>query len=144
MLQHLVEPQPCSVCWRMPLLRVFSAGELIFLLLCDSSRGLTWSVFLSSTIKVDDFTARLFRIYLQVLEEGLAQVPWQGIPVVCVPWHCGGGAWALAAGFGTVDSELSQAGHSLLCNVLSQLVSSGTRPVELLSSLVGAAGNSLA
>lgn len=135
-----------ALCWRMPLLRAFSAEELIFSFLCDSIRGLTWSVFLSSTIKVDDFTAQLFRIYMQVLEEGLAQVPWQGIPVVCAPWHCGGGARALAARFGTMDSELSlsQADHSLCCDVLSQPVSSGPRPVEQLSSLVGTAGNSLA
>lgn len=117
MLQHLVEALPCSLCWRMPLLRALSAEELIFLYHCDSNRGLTWSVFLSSTIKVDDFTARLFRIYMQVLEEGLAQVPWQEISVVCAPWHCGGGAWTLAASFGTVDSELSRAGHSLQCLV---------------------------
>lgn len=101
-------------------------------------------MFLSSTIKVDDFTARLFRIYKQVLEEGLAQVHGQGIPVVCAPWHCGGDAWALAASFGTVDSELCQPGHSLPCSVLSQLLSSGPCPVEQLSSLDGAAGNSLA
>ncbi|XP_062460081.1 glutathione synthetase [Pezoporus occidentalis] len=34
---------------------------------------------LASTIKVDDFTARLFRIYTQVLEEGLAQSVFLGI-----------------------------------------------------------------
>lgn len=40
-------------------------------------RGLIRSVCLYSTIKVDDFTARLFRIHVQVLEEGLAQVQWR-------------------------------------------------------------------
>ncbi|XP_067163818.1 glutathione synthetase isoform X1 [Apteryx mantelli] len=34
---------------------------------------------LASTIKVDDFTAQLFRIYTQVLEEGLAQSVFLGI-----------------------------------------------------------------
>nr|XP_025956929.1 glutathione synthetase isoform X1 [Dromaius novaehollandiae] len=34
---------------------------------------------LANTIKVDDFTARLFRIYTQVLEEGLAQSVFLGI-----------------------------------------------------------------
>lgn len=34
---------------------------------------------LASTIKVDDFTAQLFRIYVQVLEEGLAQSVFLGI-----------------------------------------------------------------
>lgn len=104
-LQHLTEPQPCSLCCRMPQLRFFSAGELIFLFLCDSSRRLTWSVFLSSTIKVDDFTARLFRIYVQVLEEGLAQVPWQGIPVVVPPGIVVGvlGLWQQALALWTLS-----------------------------------------
>ncbi|KFV83167.1 Glutathione synthetase, partial [Struthio camelus australis] len=34
---------------------------------------------LASTIRVDDFTARLFKIYTQVLEEGLAQAVFLGI-----------------------------------------------------------------
>lgn len=64
-----------------------------------------WSVFLSSTIKVDDFTARLFRIYVQVLEEGLAQVPGQGIPVVCAPWIVVGlpGLWQEALALWTLS-----------------------------------------
>lgn len=134
MLQHLVEPQPCSLLENARA-KGFFCRRINFLFLCDSSRGLTWSVFLSSTIKVDDFTARLFRIYVQVLEEGLAQVLWQGIPVVCAPWQCGRGAWALAASFGTVDSEL--------CRLLTPYPAMSC-PVEQLSSLVGAAGNSLA
>lgn len=83
----------------MSLVRFFSGEELIFLFLCDSVRGLIWSVFPSSTIKVDDFTAQLFRIHVQVLEEGLAQVPWQETPVVssCTPLHCDGIAWSLSA-----------------------------------------------
>lgn len=47
------------------------------------------------------------------------------------------GCLALAASFGTVDSELSQAGPSLPCHVLSQPESSGPCPVEQLSSFFG-------
>lgn len=88
----------------------FSGEEFIFLFPFDSVRGLIWSFFLSSTIKVDDFTARLFRIYMQVLEEGLAQVPWQETPAVssCAPLQCGGFAWSLSASLlAAVGFELS-------------------------------------
>lgn len=76
-------------------------------------------MFLSSTIKVDDFTARLFRIYTQVLEEGLAQVPARRPPpVLSVPLHRGGLAWALSAGLlllGTVPwSARSLQHHNVL------------------------------
>lgn len=79
-----------------------------------------WSVFLSSTIKVDDFTAQLFRIYVQVLEEGLAQVPRQDprgqqlCPFV-LWWDC----VVSASLFAAVGFELSpgQAGHCLWYDV---------------------------
>lgn len=90
----------------MSLVRIFSGEEF-----CDGIRGLIRSIFLSSTIKVDDFTARLFRIYMQVLEEGLAQVPWQETPVVssCAPSQCGGIAWSLSASLlAAVGFELSR------------------------------------
>ncbi|OWK50847.1 Glutathione synthetase [Lonchura striata] len=44
---------------------------------------------LASTIKVDDFTARLFRIYVQVLEEGLAQTVFLGINRSDYMFDCG-------------------------------------------------------
>uniref|UniRef100_A0A8C7EFE1 Glutathione synthetase n=1 Tax=Nothoprocta perdicaria TaxID=30464 RepID=A0A8C7EFE1_NOTPE len=44
---------------------------------------------LASTIKVDDFTARLFRIYTQVLEEGLAQSVFLGINRSDYMFDCG-------------------------------------------------------
>ncbi|NXX80727.1 GSHB synthetase, partial [Urocolius indicus] len=44
---------------------------------------------LASTIKVDDFTARLFRIHKQVLEEGLAQTVFLGINRSDYMFDCG-------------------------------------------------------
>ncbi|XP_068005873.1 glutathione synthetase [Melanerpes formicivorus] len=69
---------------------------------------------LASTIKVDDFTARLFRIHTQVLEEGLAQAVFLGINRSDYMFDCGpGGAAALrqieintiAASFGGLTSH---------------------------------------
>ncbi|PKU28121.1 hypothetical protein llap_21575 [Limosa lapponica baueri] len=44
---------------------------------------------LGSTIKVDDFTAQLFRIHMQVLEEGLAQSVFLGINRSDYMFDCG-------------------------------------------------------
>ncbi|NWZ89571.1 GSHB synthetase, partial [Nesospiza acunhae] len=69
---------------------------------------------LASAIKVDDFTARLFRIYKQVLEEGLAQTVFLGINRSDYMFDCGlEGAAALrqieintiAASFGGLTSR---------------------------------------
>ncbi|NWZ24317.1 GSHB synthetase, partial [Asarcornis scutulata] len=69
---------------------------------------------LASTVKVDDFTARLFRIHLQVLEEGLAQSVFLGINRSDYMFDCGApGAPALkqieintiAASFGGLASR---------------------------------------
>ncbi|NXA39819.1 GSHB synthetase, partial [Eudromia elegans] len=69
---------------------------------------------LASTIKVDDFTARLFRIYTQVLEEGLAQSVFLGINRSDYMFDCGAdGTQALkqieintiAASFGGLTSR---------------------------------------
>ncbi|KFV70403.1 Glutathione synthetase, partial [Dryobates pubescens] len=53
---------------------------------------------LASTIKVDDFTARLFRIHTQVLEEGLAQSVFLGINRSDYMFDCGPGGAALRQG----------------------------------------------
>ncbi|XP_054029644.1 glutathione synthetase [Dryobates pubescens] len=68
---------------------------------------------LASTIKADDFTARLFRIHTQVLEEGLAQSVFLGINRSDYMFDCGPGGAALrqveintiAASFGGLTSH---------------------------------------
>ncbi|NXP40984.1 GSHB synthetase, partial [Leiothrix lutea] len=83
---------------------------------------------LASTIKVDDFTARLFRIYLQVLEEGLAQTVFLGINRSDYMFDCGlEGTAALrqieintiAASFGGLTSRTADV-HRLVLKVLGK------------------------
>ncbi|NXR83377.1 GSHB synthetase, partial [Pycnonotus jocosus] len=83
---------------------------------------------LASTIKVDDFTARLFRIYLQVLEEGLAQTVFLGINRSDYMFDCGlDGTAALrqieintiAASFGGLTSRTADV-HRLVLKVLGK------------------------
>ncbi|XP_058670715.1 glutathione synthetase [Ammospiza caudacuta] len=83
---------------------------------------------LASTIKVDDFTARLFRIYKQVLEEGLAQTVFLGINRSDYMFDCGlEGTAALrqieintiAASFGGLTSRTADV-HRLVLKVLGK------------------------
>ncbi|KAI1233299.1 Glutathione synthetase, partial [Lamprotornis superbus] len=83
---------------------------------------------LASTIKVDDFTARLFRIYMQVLEEGLAQTVFLGINRSDYMFDCGlDGKAALrqieintiAASFGGLTSRTADV-HRLVLKVLGK------------------------
>ncbi|KAF2983391.1 hypothetical protein EK904_003937, partial [Melospiza melodia maxima] len=83
---------------------------------------------LASTIKVDDFTARLFRIYKQVLEEGLAQTVFLGINRSDYMFDCGlEGTAALrqieintiAASFGGLTSRTADV-HRLVLKVLGR------------------------
>ncbi|NXY39089.1 GSHB synthetase, partial [Pomatorhinus ruficollis] len=83
---------------------------------------------LASTIKVDDFTARLFRIYTQVLEEGLAQTVFLGINRSDYMFDCGlDGTAALrqieintiAASFGGLTSRTADV-HRLVLKVLGK------------------------
>ncbi|NWZ00087.1 GSHB synthetase, partial [Loxia curvirostra] len=83
---------------------------------------------LASTIKVDDFTARLFRIYTQVLEEGLAQTVVLGINRSDYMFDCGlDGTAALrqieintiAASFGGLTSRTTDV-HRLVLKVLGK------------------------
>ncbi|NXS26626.1 GSHB synthetase, partial [Pomatostomus ruficeps] len=83
---------------------------------------------LASTIKVDDFTARLFRIYAQVLEEGLAQTVFLGINRSDYMFDCGlDGTAALrqieintiAASFGGLTSRTADV-HRLVLKVLGK------------------------
>ncbi|KFU90195.1 Glutathione synthetase, partial [Chaetura pelagica] len=83
---------------------------------------------LASTIKVDDFTARLFRIHTQVLEEGLAQSVFLGINRSDYMFDCGvGGTPALkqieintiAASFGGLTSRTA-AVHGRVLKVLGK------------------------
>ncbi|RMB95600.1 hypothetical protein DUI87_27710 [Hirundo rustica rustica] len=83
---------------------------------------------LASTIKVDDFTARLFRIYMQVLEEGLAQTVFLGINRSDYMFDCGlDGTAALrqieintiAASFGGLTSRTADV-HRLVLKVLGK------------------------
>ncbi|RLV83679.1 hypothetical protein DV515_00016418, partial [Chloebia gouldiae] len=83
---------------------------------------------LASTIKVDDFTAQLFRIYVQVLEEGLAQTVFLGINRSDYMFDCGlDGTAALrqieintiAASFGGLTSRTADV-HRLVLKVLGK------------------------
>uniref|UniRef100_A0A8D2NVP6 Glutathione synthetase n=1 Tax=Zosterops lateralis melanops TaxID=1220523 RepID=A0A8D2NVP6_ZOSLA len=83
---------------------------------------------LASTIKVDDFTARLFRIYMQVLEEGLAQTVFLGINRSDYMFDCGVDGTAalrqieintIAASFGGLTSRTADV-HRLVLKVLGK------------------------
>uniref|UniRef100_A0A663N7C6 Glutathione synthetase n=1 Tax=Athene cunicularia TaxID=194338 RepID=A0A663N7C6_ATHCN len=83
---------------------------------------------LASTIRVDDFTAQLFRIYMQVLEEGLAQSVFLGINRSDYMFDCGvDGTPALkqieintiAASFGGLTSRTA-AVHGQVLKVLGK------------------------
>uniref|UniRef100_A0A8C8B680 Glutathione synthetase n=1 Tax=Otus sunia TaxID=257818 RepID=A0A8C8B680_9STRI len=83
---------------------------------------------LASTIKVDDFTAQLFRIHMQVLEEGLAQSVFLGINRSDYMFDCGvDGTPALkqieintiAASFGGLTSRTA-AVHGQVLKVLGK------------------------
>ncbi|NXB37167.1 GSHB synthetase, partial [Eulacestoma nigropectus] len=83
---------------------------------------------LASTIKVDDFTAQLFRIYMQVLEEGLAQTVFLGINRSDYMFDCElDGTAALrqieintiAASFGGLTSRTADV-HRLVLKVLGK------------------------
>uniref|UniRef100_A0A8B9MEJ8 Glutathione synthetase n=1 Tax=Accipiter nisus TaxID=211598 RepID=A0A8B9MEJ8_9AVES len=83
---------------------------------------------LASTIKVDDFTAQLFRIHMQVLEEGLAQSVFLGINRSDYMFDCGvDGTPALkqieintiAASFGGLTSRTA-AVHGRVLKVLGK------------------------
>ncbi|XP_014731547.1 PREDICTED: glutathione synthetase [Sturnus vulgaris] len=83
---------------------------------------------LASTIKVDDFTARLFRIYMQVLEEGLAQTVFLGINRSDYMFDCGLDGQAalrqieintIAASFGGLTSHTADV-HRLVLKVLGK------------------------
>ncbi|XP_074013793.1 glutathione synthetase [Numenius arquata] len=83
---------------------------------------------LASTIKVDDFTARLFRIHVQILEEGLAQSVFLGINRSDYMFDCGvDGTPALkqieintiAASFGGLTSRTA-AVHGQVLKVLGK------------------------
>ncbi|XP_009074991.1 PREDICTED: glutathione synthetase, partial [Acanthisitta chloris] len=83
---------------------------------------------LASTIKVDDFTAQLFRIYMQVLEEGLAQSVFLGINRSDYMFDCGVDGTAalkqieintIAASFGGLTSRTADV-HRLVLKVLGK------------------------
>ncbi|KAM6248711.1 glutathione synthetase isoform 1-T1 [Porphyrio hochstetteri] len=83
---------------------------------------------LASTIKVDDFTARLFKIHTQVLEEGLAQSVFLGINRSDYMFDCGLGRQpalkqieinTIAASFGGLASRTA-AVHGQVLKVLGR------------------------
>ena len=83
---------------------------------------------LASTIKVDDFTARLFKIHQQVLEEGLAQSVFLGINRSDYMFDCGAGSLpalkqieinTIAASFGGLASRTA-AVHGRVLRVLGK------------------------